>query len=66
MWLEKINFYGSFCGPTYNHKYMAEHLEAGNEIPLGKYLLGSTYHLMHQVSVQLLKDKPVHTISGPC
>ena len=44
---------------------MAEHLAAGNEIPLKKYLLGSTYHLMHQVSVQLLKDEPVHTISGP-
>ena len=44
---------------------MAEHLAAGNEIPLGKYLLGSAYHLMHQVYVQLQKDEPVHTISGP-
>ena len=38
---------------------------AGNEIPLRKYLLGFAYHLMHQVSVQLLKNEPVHTISGP-
>ena len=44
---------------------MAEHLAAGNKIPLGKYLLGSAYHLMHQVSIQLLKNEPVHTISGP-
>ena len=40
MWLEKFIFYGSSCGPTYNHKYMAERLVAGNEIALGKYLLG--------------------------
>ena len=65
MWLEKIIFCGSSCGPTYNHKYMAERLAAGNEIPLGKYLLGYAYHLMHQVSVQLLKNESVHTISGP-
>ena len=44
---------------------MAERLAAGNKIPIGKYLLGSTYHLMHQLSVQLLKNEPVHTISGP-
>ena len=65
MWLENFIFCGSYCGPTYNHKYMAERLAVGNEIPLEKYLLGSVYHLMHQVSVQLLKNEPVHTISGP-
>ena len=65
MWLKKFIFYGSSCGPTYNHKYMVECPAAGNEIPLRKYLLGSAYHLMHQVSVQLLKDELVHTISGP-
>ena len=40
MWLEKFIFYGLSCGPTYNHKYMAERLATDNEIPLGKYLLG--------------------------
>jgi len=65
MWLEKFIFYGLSCGPTYNHKYMAERLAADNEIPLRKYLLGSAYHLMHQVSIQLLKNELVHTISGP-
>ena len=65
MWLEKFTFCGSSCGPTYNHKYMTEHLVADNEILLGKYLLGFAYHLMHQVFVQLLKNKPVETIRGP-
>ena len=53
------------CGLTFNHKYLVERLATGNEIPLGKYLLGSAYHLMHQVVVQLLKNELVHTISGP-
>ena len=44
---------------------MAEHLAVGTKIPLGKYLLGSAYHLMHQVAAQLLKNEVVHTISGP-
>ena len=44
---------------------MVERLAADNEIPLRKYLLGFAYHLMQQVSVQLLKNEPVHTISGP-
>ena len=49
MWLERFIFYGSSCGPTYNHKFMVEHLVAGKDIPLGKYLLETAYHLMHQV-----------------
>ena len=65
MWLERFIFYGSSCGPTYNHKLMVEHLIVGIEIPLGKYLLGLGYHLMHQVATQLLKNEAVHTISGP-
>ena len=39
MWLERFVFYGSSCGPTYNHKLMAEHLVVGKDIPLGKHLL---------------------------
>ena len=64
MWLEKFIFCGSSCGPTYNHKYLAQHLATGNETPLRKYLPGSADHLMHQVAAQLLKNEPVHTISG--
>ena len=44
---------------------MAEHLAVGKDIPLGKYLLGTAYHLMYQVTAQLPKNEPVHTISGP-
>ena len=39
MWLEKFIFCGSSYGPTYNHKYLAEHLATDNGILLGKYLL---------------------------
>ena len=65
MWLERFIFYGSSYGLTYNHKLMVEHLAVGANIPLGKYLLEYAYHLMHQVATQLLKNEPVHTISGP-
>jgi len=65
MWLERFIFYRSSCGPTYNHKLMAEHLALGKNIPLGKYLLGAAYHLMYQVAAQLLKNEPMQTISGP-
>ena len=51
LWLERFIFCGSSCGPTFNHKYLVERLAADNEIPLGKYLLRSAYHLMHQVAV---------------
>ena len=44
---------------------MAEHLAVGKDITLGKYLLGAVYHLMFQVAAQLLKNEPMHTISGP-
>ena len=65
MWLERFIFCGSSCGPTYNYKLMAKHVAVGKDIPLGKYLLGAAYHLMHQVAAQLLKNELVHTISGP-
>ena len=50
MWLERFIFCGSSCGLTYNHKLMAEHLIVAVDISLGKYLLGASYHLMHQVA----------------
>ena len=59
MWLERFIFCGSSCGPTYNHKLMAEHLALGKDIPFGKYLLGAAYHLMYQVAAQLLKNEPM-------
>ena len=47
MWLEKYLFCGSACSPTTNHWYLSEQLSHGADIPLGKFLLGSLYHLMH-------------------
>ena len=32
MWLERFIFYGSSCGPTYNHKLVVEHLVVGKAI----------------------------------
>ena len=52
--------------PTYNHKLMAEHLAVGKDIPLRKYLLGATYHLMHQVAAQFVRSYLSSDASGSC
>ena len=65
MWLEKFIFYGKVVGPTNNALKMAETLATGNLIPLSKYLLGSVYHLLHQVSVRLRNDQPISNLGGP-
>ena len=44
---------------------MDETLVDGNPIPLGKHLLGSVYHLLHQVSVKLRTDQPISNLGGP-
>ena len=56
MWLEKFIFCGKAVGPTNNALKMAETLANGNLVPLVKYLLGSVYHLLYQVSVRLRND----------
>ena len=53
MWLEKYIFYGKTVGPTSNTLKMVKTLAADNHIPLAKHLLGSVYHLLHQVSIRL-------------
>ena len=65
MWLEKYIIYGKTVGPTSNTLKMAETLASGTHIPLGKHLLGSVYHLLHQVSVQLRADQPIGNLGGP-
>jgi hypothetical protein len=47
MCLEKFVFCGKTFGPTTNYQIVAEQLDAGNRTPLGKYLLGAVYHLLH-------------------
>jgi hypothetical protein len=50
MWLEKFIFCGRSVGPTNAFLLTAELLANGVRFPLGRYLLSSTYHLLHQVS----------------
>lgn len=65
MWLEKYLFCGSSCSPNANHLFLAERLASGANIPFGKFLLGSLYFLMHQVTKNLIENKPIGTIGGP-
>jgi hypothetical protein len=50
MWLCRFIFCCKANEPTLNHIVMAEELAAGTPIPLGKYLLGSVYHMLHQTT----------------
>ena len=50
MWLCRFIFCGKANEPTLNHIVMAEDLAAGTLIPLGKFLLGSVYHMLHQTT----------------
>jgi len=65
MWLEKYIFCSKSVSPTSNTLKMAETLASGNHIPLGKHLLVSVFHLLHQVSVQLRADQPIGNLGGP-
>jgi len=49
IWLDKFVFYGRSAGPTSVYLSAAERLANGGRFPLGRYLLGSVYHLLHQV-----------------
>jgi dethiobiotin synthetase len=50
MWLCRFIFCGKANEPTLNHIAMTEDLATGHRIPLGKYLLGSVYHMLHQTT----------------
>ena len=65
MWLEKFIFCGKAVGPTSNNLKLAETLATGNPVPLGKLLLGSVYHLLHQVLSKLRKNQPITNLGGP-
>jgi hypothetical protein len=49
MWLDKFIFCGRLVGPTCVYLSAAERLANGHWFPIGRYLLSSTYHLLHQV-----------------
>lgn len=65
MWLEKFVFCELTLRPTTNQQGLAEKLADATEIPLGKYLLGATFSLLHQVSVNLSAREPIGNIGGP-
>jgi hypothetical protein len=50
MWLCRFILCGKANEPTLNHIVMVEDLAIGNLVPLGNYLLGSVYHMLHQTT----------------
>jgi len=65
MWLDKFVFCGQSAGPTSVYLSAAERLANGGRFPLGRYLLGSAYHLLHQVTQKLLLGQPIGNLGGP-
>jgi hypothetical protein len=65
MWLDKFVFCGRSVGPTSVYLSATEKLAGGGRFPLGRYLLGSVYHLLHQVAEKLLLGQPIDNLGGP-
>jgi hypothetical protein len=65
MWLDKFIFYGRSVGPTFVYLSTSKRLTDGNQFPLGRYLLGSLYHLLYQVTEKLLLGEPIGNLGGP-
>jgi hypothetical protein len=65
MWLCIFIFCGKANEPTLNHIVMAEDLAAGTSIPLGKYLLGSVYHMLHQTTYLMHTSQKISCVNGP-
>jgi hypothetical protein len=65
MWLCRFIFCGKANEPTLNHIVMAEDLAIGNLIPLGKYLLGSVYHMLHQTTYLMHTSQKISCVNGP-
>jgi hypothetical protein len=65
MWLCRFIFCGKTNEPTLNHIAMAEDLATGHRVPLGKYLLGSVYHMLHQTISQMHTGQKISCVNGP-
>jgi hypothetical protein len=65
MWLDKFVFCGRSAGPTSVYLSAAERLANGGRFPLGRYLLGAAYHLLHQVAKKLLLGQSTGNLGGP-
>jgi len=64
MWLDKFVFNGRSVGPTSDYLSAVVKLANGGRFPLGRYLLGSVYHLLHQVAEKLLLGQPIGNLGG--
>jgi hypothetical protein len=64
MWLCRFIFCGKANEPTLNHIAMAEDLATGHHIPLGKYLLGSVYHMLHQTTHLIYTSQKISCVNG--
>jgi len=64
-WLVKFVFCGRSVWQTSVYLSAVEKLADGGRFPLGRYLLGSVYHLLHQVAEKLLLDQPIGNLGGP-
>jgi hypothetical protein len=64
MWLCRFIFCGKPNEPTLNHIVMTEDLAAGNLIPLGKYFLGSVYHMLHQTTYLMHTSQKISCALG--
>jgi len=65
VWLDKFIFCGRSVGPTSVYLSVAERLADGGRFPLGRYLFGSVYHLLHQVAKKLLLGESIGNLGGP-
>jgi hypothetical protein len=65
MWLCRFIFCGKANEPTLNHIVMSEDLAAGTSIPLGKYLLESVYHMLHQTTYLMHTSQKIPCVNGP-
>jgi len=65
MWLDKFIFCSRSIGPTCVYLSAAERLANGHRFPLGRYLLGSVYHLLHQEAEKLLLGESIGNLGGP-
>jgi hypothetical protein len=65
MWLCRFIFCGKANEATLNHIVMAEDLAVGNLIPLGKYLLGSVYHMLLQTTYLMHTSQKISCVNCP-
>jgi len=65
MWLDKFLFYGRSVKTNLYLLIGNRKARNGGQFPLGRYFLGATYHLLHQVTEKLLLGEPIGNLGGP-